>query len=90
MSNYNVRIQIGNDSEKTAKSTRLTSDIEQIVGQLQLDVAHKERIRKLKSDVWDREDLDVIPFYRPSDWDSYEQYEEIVGGVSSSEECGGD
>lgn len=90
MSTYNVRIQIGNDSEKTAESTHTTTDIEQIVGQLKLDVAHKERIQKLKSGEWDREDLEVIPFYRASDWDSYEQYEEVVGGVSSDKESEGD
>ena len=79
-STYNVRIQIGNDSEKTGESTQCArGSIEQVIGQLKLDVAHKERIQNLKSGELDREDLDVVPFYRPSEWDSREQYDEIVG-----------
>jgi len=91
MSTYNDDTQIGNDSEKTGKSTQRTlEEIEQEIAHLKLDRQHSERIRKLKSGELSRDDLDVIPFYKPSDWDSYEQYKGIVGGLPGTEGYRGD
>jgi hypothetical protein len=82
MSTYNDGTQIGNDSEKTDESTQRTlEEIEQEVNQLKFNTRHRQRVQKLKSGELDRDDLDVIPFYYPDEWDSYEQYKQIVGGV---------
>jgi hypothetical protein len=37
----------------------------------------------LRTGELDREDLDVIPFYSPDEWESYEQYDRIVGNPLS-------
>lgn len=82
MSTYNDGTEIGNDSEKTGESTQRTlEEIEQEIAHHKLDRKHNVLIRKLKSGELDIEDAETIPFFSPKDWDSYEQYERIVGGV---------
>lgn len=65
-----------NDSDTSGKST--IPELEQEIAQLKANQRHRERIQKLKSGEIDAEELDVIPFYCPADWESREQYERLV------------
>lgn len=67
--------------EQTESTQRTLEEIEQELAHHNIDRKHNNRIKKLKTGELDIEDAEVIPFYSPEDWDSYEQYKRIVGGV---------
>lgn len=86
MINYDTTDKKGNELEKNWRSSqRSLSEISQLISHHRLDFQHKCKIAKLKNDWIDVGDLDTVPFYSPRDWDSYEQYKQIVGGVPGTD-----
>lgn len=67
-------------TESSGQSPECTEDLtNQSTLQNQLRSEHENRVEELKQGNIDVEDLDTVPLYDPTLWDSYEQYEEIVG-----------
>jgi hypothetical protein len=73
--------KVNDSAQRRERTQRTLTEFKQNIAQLRANRRHRERIRKLKAGEVSVEELDVIPFYRESDCDSYEQYEEIVGGM---------
>lgn len=69
----------GNESEKKRESTEKTIvELRQELAQRRAQQKHEKRIRQLKSGEAEVKDLDVIPFFCPNEWESRDQYEELV------------
>lgn len=78
-------------TENSDESTQRTlAEIQQDINHLKITSEHRRRIEKLKSGELDVEELDSVPIYRPNDWESREQYEEIVGGIPGTDGYRGD
>lgn len=79
MSNNNSNPNKDNESEKKIKEPQTTiAELKQDINQLKAEKEHKERILRLRTGEVDIEDLDTIPFYKPFEWASREEYEEKV------------
>jgi len=82
MANYNTDDN-NNFGEQTTSTSGTLENLGQQIAHIELKLQHKKRIKKLRTGELDREDLDVIPFYSPDEWESYEQYDRIVGNPLS-------
>lgn len=73
---------IGNNWKSSQRSL---PEVSQSISHYRSYFQQKCKVAKLKNGWMDVEDLDVIPFFSHTDWDSYEQYRNIVSGVPGSD-----
>lgn len=87
MSTYNSGGDKGNDADKKSERSKKPEDtLDQEIAQLEFQLEAKKMIKKLRTGEMDIEDAEIIPFYSPCEWESYEQYKDIVGGATEVEE----